>query len=213
MPNSIMPVPNAVSDQTPVPVQTCSNCEKTGHSVPTCFSPGGGMEGQRGAYKRDKGRFVAMLLVNLDNSYNLPEDSTSCEHESQPISPTLDTLNDQLLLPSFTNLTVSSVTASNENIHHDLYPMCDRSKIPPFAAVSSSDVPRLAFLLLGKCFNSCLDSDCMDYIIRDQTLFHTYDTSGAVDIGTANCGSLSALASGDVTFHVPYKSHFAFFTL
>ncbi|KAF8804217.1 hypothetical protein BYT27DRAFT_7259650 [Phlegmacium glaucopus] len=212
-PNSIVPVPNAVPDWTPVPVQTCGNCGKTGHSVPTCFSPGGGMEGQRGAYKRDKGRFVVMLLVNLDNSYNLPEDTTLCEHESQPISPILDTLDDQLLLPSFANLTVSSVTASNENIHRDLYPMRDRSKIPSFAAVSSSDVPHLAFLSLGERFNSCLDSGCTDYIIRDWTLFHTYDTSGAVDIGTANCGSLSALASGDVTFCIPYKSHFAFFTL
>ena len=40
-----------------------------------------------------------------------------------------------------------------------------------------------------------------------------YDMSGAVEIGTANCGSLLAKASGDVSFHVPYEDRFVIFTL
>jgi hypothetical protein len=58
-----------------------------------------------------------------------------------------------------------------------------------------------------------LDSGCTDHIITDQQLFQTYDESGAVDIGTANCGLLSAKASGNVSFHVPYEDRFFVFTL
>src|ERR1700678_4661287 len=54
--------------------KTCSNCGCRGHSVPTCFSPGGGMEGQRDIYKKDRGRFVAMFLTSLDDAFNLPDE-------------------------------------------------------------------------------------------------------------------------------------------
>jgi hypothetical protein len=45
----------------------------------------------------------------------------------------------------------------------------------------------------------------MDYIITNRALFQNYDMKGAVEIGTANCGSLSAKGSGNVTFRLPFK--------
>ena len=67
-------------------------------------------------------------------------------------------------------------------------------------------------LSLGGKFNSCLDSDFTDYIITSQALFQNYTAEGAVDIGTANCGSLSAKGLGDVTFEVPFEDHYVPFT-
>ena len=57
------------------------------------------------------------------------------------------------------------------------------------------------------------DVRCTDHIIRDRHLFQTYDITGAVDIGTANCGSLSAKGSGDVFFHVPHADKFVVFNM
>ena len=58
-----------------------------------------------------------------------------------------------------------------------------------------------------------MDSGCTDHIITDRRLFQTYDTSGAIEIGTANCGSLSTKASGDISFRVPFQDRFVIFTL
>jgi hypothetical protein len=97
-----------------------------------------------------------------------------------------------------------SVNEHNQNIQCYLYPMRDSSKSLAFAGVSGVDMT--AFLFLGGQFNSCLDLGCTDHIITDRKPFYTYDTSGAVNIGTANCGLLSVIATGDVVFHLPFQN-------
>ena len=189
------------------PPKICSNCGKRGHLVPTCFAPGGGMEGRRDEYKRDRNKVVAMLVASLDEAYDdqddLPTDNPTI---MAPFSP--DILPVATPIPT---LPVSSSTFQNDYVLRDLYPM--RDPIKPSVFTTSSEIDSLALLTLGDRFNSCLDSGCTDHIIKDKDLFQTYDTSGAMDVGTANCGSLSAKASGDVSFRLPYRDRFVYFTL
>jgi hypothetical protein len=112
------------------------------------------------------------------------------------------------------NLSVlATLPAQNDILHRDLYKLCEPLEPPSFAFHNTSKLDHTAYLSLGGRFNSCLDLGCMDHIITDCRLFQTYDTSGAVEIGTTNCGSLSAKASGDVSFRVPFQDRFIIFTL
>ena len=121
----------------------------------------------------------------------------------------MDTLDDMVFLHNHVSTTV---VALNQNLLHDVYAMHE-SPAKPLALVASSKIEHTAYLSLGRKFNSCLDSGCTDYIITDRSLFQNYNTAGAVDIGTANCRSLSAKGSGDVTFRVPFEDCFVLFTL
>ena len=188
-------------------LKVCSNCGKHGHLIPTCFAPGGGMEGRRDEYKRDRNKVVAMLVASLDEAYDVQEDPSADDPLIMAISPT-DVPTIALPLPT---LPVSSSTFQNDYVLRDLYPM--RDPIKPSVFTTSSKLDSLALMTLGDRFNSCLDSGCTDHIIKDKGLFQTYDTSRAVDVGTANCGSLSAKASGDVSFRLPYRERFVYFTL
>jgi hypothetical protein len=171
------------------------------------------MEGQRDVYKKDKGKVVAMLPALLDNAFGLSDDEpqisddTSLEIHDPPI---LDNVH---IIPHMAHQSVSSssIHEHNENIEHDLYLMCDHPE--PLAYASVADVDPTAFHSLGRQFNSCLDLGYTNHIITDRKLFHTYDKAGAVDVSTANCGSLSAIASGDVIFCLPFGGRFVLFTL
>jgi hypothetical protein len=55
---------------------------------------------------------------------------------------------------------------------------------------------------LPERFNTALDSACTNHIIRDKSLFQTYDVNGAVPMKTANCGFLTTLAIGEVKFYL-----------
>ena len=227
--SAIPPTPSAalvphVSTTTTIPTtqsgtyssKLCTNCGRRGHLVPTCFEQGGGMEGQRAEFKRDRNKVIAMLLADLDDSSNSPDSSESpvlaIDSSSDTILP--DTLDDHVLIPDMANFSISSsFIAHNENLHRDLYFMCEPSKSSPYAFTNSAEFDHTVYLSLGGRFNSCLDSGCTDHIITDRNLFQTYDTSGAVEIGTANCGSLSAKASGNVSFRVPFQDRFVVFTL
>ncbi|KAF5381798.1 hypothetical protein D9615_005519 [Tricholomella constricta] len=55
---------------------------------------------------------------------------------------------------------------------------------------------------LADRFNAILDSGCTVHIIRDRKYFWSYDTSLAVPVGTANCGTLTTLAKGEVRFRI-----------
>jgi hypothetical protein len=61
-------------------------------------------------------------------------------------------------------------------------------------------------------FNGLLDSGCTNHIIRDQSLFYNY-VPKAISIGTAKCGTLEALGTGDVDFRYPFGNLFILFTL
>ena len=44
----------------------CSNCGHRGHLAPTCFEAGGGMEGQRAEYKKDRNKVIVMRCTGLE---------------------------------------------------------------------------------------------------------------------------------------------------
>ena len=82
--------------------KVCTNCGKCGHLLPTCFEPGGGMEGRRDEYRRDRNRMVAMLVALLDEACGMEDDSSSEESgivpfphlsEPPPIDPSLSTFS------------------------------------------------------------------------------------------------------------------------
>jgi hypothetical protein len=162
-------------------------------------------------YRKDKGKVITMLLASLDDAFALLDNKLQLPNDTfvDPDPPTLDNVS---IISHTDHLSIvsSSVYDQNQNITHDLYPMCD-SKLLACASVAD-DMP-IAFLSMGGWFNSCLDSGCMDYIITDRKLFHFYDTLGSVNIGTGNCGSLSAIASGDIIFCMLFEDCFVLFTL
>jgi hypothetical protein len=155
------------------------------------------MEGRRGEYRGNKGKAVAMFAEMMEDAYN--SCVTTPPPEPEPSYPLVDSEED----PNVP--TVSSFLAPNPTIRRDYFAERDPDKFPmAFVSNSIEDFKSAAFLSLGGRFNSALDSGCTDHIIRHRKVFQHYDTSKAVSIGTANSGSLEALAGGDVSFRVPY---------
>jgi len=155
------------------------------------------MEGRRGEYRGNKGKAVAMFAEMIEDAYN--SCVTTPPPEPEPLYPLVDSEED----PNVP--TVSSFLAPNPTIRRDYFAERDPDKFPmAFVSNSIEDFKSAAFLSLGGRFNSALDSGCTDHIIRHRKVFQHYDTSKAVSIGTANSGSLEALAGGDVSFRVPY---------
>jgi hypothetical protein len=209
---SSLSTPNVTS--TTGSLKLCSNCGHPGHWVTTCFEQGGGMKGHRAEFRKDKHKVVAMLLASLEESCGYEEDEQSAIipiMDASSSTTTPETLDDIILAHDMENPISSSIVALNQNLHHDVYAM--RESIKPSSFVASTEFNHTAFLSLGEKFNACLDLGCTDYIITNHALFQNYDTKGAVEIGTANCGSLSAKGSGDVTFHLPFKDRYIFLTL
>ena len=179
----------------------CSNCNRPGHISATCFQPGGGMEGQRGEYRGNKGKAVAMFAEMMEDAYN--SCATLPPPEPELSYPLVDSEEDPNV--PLAPLPVSSFLAPNPTIRRNYFAERDPDKFPmAFMSNSVEDFKSIAFLSLGGHFNSALDSGCTDHIIRHCEIFQNYDTSKAVSIGTANSGSLEALAGGDVSFRVPY---------
>ena len=87
---------------------------------------------------------------------------------------------------------------------------CDPKFFEPFAFTST--VLRTALLSLVDSYNTFLESRCTHHIIWDRSLFLNF-TARSISIGTANCGSLDALGSGDVEFRYPFGDCFVVFTL
>ena len=194
---------------------SCGNCKSrgfrgVGHTDGTCFQPGGGMEGRRDEYVANKGRIHAMLAECLENAFSfsdqtLPPDDIIIT----PPSPDIPSLPDSdFFLPPVANL---CVTSPNSDLRGSLYDWCD-IKFPSPVAFTSTVVESAAFLSMANSFNSLLDSGCTHHIIRDRTLFRTF-TARTISVGTANCGSLDALGSGDVEFRYPFGEKFVVFTL
>jgi hypothetical protein len=61
--------------------------------------------------------------------------------------------------------------------------------------------------------SALLDSGSTHHIIRDKSLFSNFDSAGAQSVGTANCGTLDALGSGDVAIRVPFGDRIVHLTL
>ena len=159
------------------------------------------MEGQHGEYSGNKGRAVAMFAEMMEDAY------TSCAMtplpEPEPSYPLDDSEGDPTI--PLAHLPVSSFLVPNPTLHHDYFAECDPDKfLMAFVSNSIEDFKSTAFLSLGGCFNSALDSGGTDHIICHHKVFQHYNTSKAVSIRTANSGSLEALAGGDVSFCVLY---------
>jgi hypothetical protein len=101
-------------------------------------------------------------------------------------------------------------------LNFDLYTECDFSFKKDFhlafPAVDQLDLGNSAFILLVSLFNALLDSGCTHHIIRDRDMFSNY-VEKEISVGTANCGSLEALGTGDVDFRYPYGDRQVVFTL
>ena len=214
-PSSSVPVPPHVAKSSHSAL-TCNNCKLrglrcTGHTDLTCFQPGGGMEGRREEYLSNKGRMHAMIAACLENALLsdplIPPDPSSLPN-SPLISPVVD---DDISLPPIANLCVTSF-APNSDICEDLYIRCDSKSLPSFAFASGFEFDSAAFIALGNIYNAILDSGCTHHIIRDRALFRNY-AERALSVGTANCGSLDALGTGDVEFCYPFGDRFVTFTL
>ena len=183
-------------------VLNCSNCNCSGHTVLTCFQPGGGMEGQRSEYHGNKSKVIAMFAEMIEEAFTL---------SASPPLPELpdpgDTCVDELISPS-AHLSIANSIVPNPDVHHDAYYLRDRKESPmAFVSTDIKDFESVAFISLGKRYNSALNSECTDHIICHQKLFQHFDTSKAVSIGTANSGSLAALGGEDVSFRVPCTDH------
>jgi hypothetical protein len=68
------------------------------------------------------------------------------------------------------------------------------------------------FSSMVNSFNILLDSGCTRHVVQDRALFRDY-AEKSITVGTATCGSLDALGSGDVEFHYPFRDRHVIFTL
>ena len=222
LPVSPTPALPASSSALPDPVrapkkdQTCNNCKSRGlrfigHTDGTCFQPGGGMEGRREEYLSNKGRIHAMFAECLDNALLLSDPPLPPDPSASSVSPIPSpVIDNDLLLPPIANLSVSSYVP-NFHVREDLYTSSDPQLLLPFAS-PSIDFSSTAFVSLINLYNALLDSGCTHHIIRDRALFRNY-TAKAISVGTANCGSLEALGTGDVEFEDSFGDRQVIFTL
>jgi len=169
------------------------------------------MEGRREEYFSNKSRIHAMFAECLENAFLLSEPPLPPDpypsSDSPIISPALDS---EPFLPPIANLSVASFMP-NTDLREDVY---DRSdfKLFPHMAMATVDFNSTALLSLLTTYNALLDSGCTHHIVRDRLLFRSYSAK-VVSIGTANCGSLEALGTGDVEFRHPFGERHVIFTL
>ena len=115
----------------------CSNCGRPGHNVPTCFQPGGGMEGRREEYLASRPpRPIAHIAEIEDNTVDVEEDTVVVEENA---------LNNEFA--------AMSLNVTNE-IEFSTYVLASFSEI--------SNDP-LAFNTITQAYNSALDSACTQH--------------------------------------------------
>ena len=197
--------------------QICNNCKSrglraVGHTDGTCFQPGGGMEGRREEYLSNKGRIHAMLAECLENALLSPEPpalppDSFLPSDSPIFSPASD---NEVFVPPIAHLSVASYIP-NSDVREDVYTQSD-FKLLPRLAFATVDFTSAALVSLTNLYNALLDSGCTHHIIRDRALFRNY-TQQSVSVGTANCGSLEALGTGDVEFRYITGERQVIFTL
>ena len=194
----------------------CKNCKShglrgVGHIDATYLQPGGGMEGRHDEYMHNNSHVHAMLAESLEHAGSFSKHDVSIIPSSSPSSPTLLPLsNSDTLLPPIANLCVTPFSVNSDFVE-DAYLWCDLKPFPHYAFTSPSP-QHITLLSLSQVYNALLDSGCTNHIIRDLSLFHTY-VSQEVSIGTANCGLLNAIETGDVKFRFSFGNKNVVFTL
>ena len=190
----------------------CNNFKKPGHIDLTCFKEGGGMAGRCDEYLNDKSCMHVMFTECLEGAFSAFSVLDAILDAHIPPDPTASpppTIDDQIIVP-ITAMCISA-TPTNPDLFQDLYYSSDH-KFPNLAFSSSVDFTSIALLSITALFNALLNSGCTHHIIKDRSLFSNY-VSKAISVGTANCGSLQALGTGDVSFHSPFGEHLVLFSL
>ena len=81
----------------------------------------------------------------------------------------------------------------------------------PFA-YASINFKSVLLASMVSLYNALLDSGCTHHIVCDRHLFQSYSEK-SISVGTANCGSLEALGTGDIEFRYPFGNRHVIFTL
>lgn len=180
---SVQPVPPATegtpatASQVPCSVRpatrpNCSNCGQDGHTFPTCFQPGGAMEGRREEYLASRVPKPIAHIAEVEESHTDVEDVTIITDDNN-----LNTEFAAMSLPNTNDILFSTYV---------------------LASFSEILLEPLALNSISQAYNTALDSACTNHIFRNRDLFHTYIVEGAVPVKTANCGFLTTLGIGDV---------------
>ena len=180
--------PPAPSNATLSTKKRCSNCGREGHTDETCFQPGGAMEGRREEYLASRLSKPLAHIAEVEEFHTGTDEGVN-DNEDNPLS---------------TEFAAMSLTTSNE-IDFATYVF---SSLPEILL----DQP-LAFKTISLTYNSALNSACTNHIFHDRNLFHTYNVDGAVSVKTANCGTLPALAIGDVKIRLKIGDKYINWTL
>jgi len=159
---------------------TCGNCGLTKN----CFQAGGAMEGKRDEVLTSRAPRSSQAHVAVTDT---GDTGTVPEADDDDYEVT-DLTSIKLAAMSITR------PISAESIAYSLYAMSMITK----SSIPDSNIITPAYLISSKItHNSVLDSACTQHIIRDRSLFWSYDPAGAKSVGTANCGTLETLAAGD----------------
>src|ERR1700678_4055587 len=169
-------------------VLRCSNCGRDGHGGDTCFQPGGAMEGRRDGYLANRSTRPIAHIAEIEESQPDGEEGTAITEDI--------TLNTE-----FASLSIKSAI----DIFFSSYAMSAISEVSPTRL--------LALSLVSREYNSALDSACTNHIFCDRNVFHSYDVGGAIPVRTANCGSLTTLAIGDVKIKLVIRDKTVIWTL
>lgn len=74
----------------------------------------------------------------------------------------------------------------------------------PLSKPSPTVLQSPIFPSMVNSFNTLLDSGCTHHVVRDRALFCDY-AEKSITVGTATCGFLEALGSGDVEFRYRFQ--------
>jgi hypothetical protein len=170
---------------TPQTTIRCSNCSRLGHTFPTCFQPGGGMEGRREEYLASRQQKPIAHIAEIEENQTDIEENTVVVEENT-------------LINEFAAVSLNSAN----DIFFSTYAL---SGIPEM--ITQPEDQSFALSTISQTYNSALDSACTNHIFRDRTVFHTYNVDGAVSVKTANCGLLTTLAIGDVKIKLLLGDH------
>ncbi|KAG6807318.1 hypothetical protein H0H92_008014, partial [Tricholoma furcatifolium] len=147
----------------------CTNCGKSGHTSDRCWDKGGGSARARANVAADVEVLSAL----------------------KPIAEVAE-------VAEIAELDLDVPSSNGNDIFVSAYYLCNvqlQQDTPFMAFIQSSSPTSLA--MFSTMYNTILDSGCTTHIVKDKKFFWSYDPSGAVDVGTANCGILSTLARGE----------------
>ena len=152
----------------------CTICRQTSHVTDDHRKPGGVKDPGITDWGKQPAPWAYMAELDLDGGTDggAPSSDSSPTPASPVVaedpSPPFAALGTTLHVPSTT-------TIVNEDYFFDLYHAGVIS-----TALSSTDAPSLCFLSITHLYNMILDSGCTNHIVKDHSLFWTYNTSLAV---------------------------------